>query len=69
MPPEPALPDPIDDTADRQLIWIALANLATTRKDDAPDCERVALSSGCSPRLFDTLTAAFTTSAAITRSR
>lgn len=60
---------PTDETADRQLIWIALANLATTRKDDGPDCERVALTTGCSPRLFDTLTAAFTTSAAITRSR
>jgi hypothetical protein len=52
---------------DQQLTWIALANLATTCKDDAPDCGRIALATGCSPRLFDTLTAAFMSSAALTR--
>lgn len=57
---------PVDETADRQLVWIALAYLATL-KSDAEDCERVATGSGCSPRLFATLVASFTVAAAVGR--
>lgn len=59
-------PDPRHDEADRQLVWIALAYLATL-KGDAEDCERIALEGGCSPRLFATLVSSFSIAASVAR--